>query len=350
MFTKILGSISILSLFVFFYFKPNVEKPFIFSESKLKGISFVAPHTQIGDTSFIQIKNINSDWISLMPYAFVPKDDFSVKFQQEKETSKKKHQWWGETPSGVRECIQKAHKQNIKVMIKPHLWLGWGEFTGHMDLKKEEDWNTFEKSFSKYILTFAELANEEKAEMFCIATEMEKHVSARPEYWINLIKEVKKVYSGKITYAENWDSYSKVPFWQELDYIGVDGYFPLSDAKDPSLKELQSGWKEHLKIMEKVANKYQKPILFTEIGYRSCDYSTQKPWETDFSLPENEKLQARAYEALFSQVWNKPWFAGIFIWKWFPIYSKNQKGRNRDSFTPQNKLALQHIFTNFSSN
>jgi hypothetical protein len=60
--------------------------------------------------------------------------------------------------------------------------------------------------------------------------------SQRPEYWSQLIKKIKKIYSGN--YAANWDDFDKVPFWNELDYIGIDAYFPLSDATTPSVLEL----------------------------------------------------------------------------------------------------------------
>lgn len=330
----------------FYFLSSQTTETYVYGGEKLKGVSFVAPSKPIADSCFKAVTNINAGWVSLMPYGFVRENTSTLIFSLENDSTQRNHQWWGETPNGVRQCIRLAKGQGLKVMMKPHIWLRWGEFTGHMTFKSEKEWEEFEKTFSAYILGFAKLSEEEGVELFCIATEMEKHVEARPEFWHKLITDVKKVYSGKLTYAENWDSFEEVPFWNELDYIGVDGYFPLSDHKNPDAKELKKGWEKHLKGLKKQASKYQKPILFTEFGYRSCDFSTQKPWDTDFSLPDNHRLQDRAYEVLFTSVWNEPWMAGGFLWKWFPVMSKNP--RHKDMFSPQGKPAEQTIKKHFA--
>ncbi len=317
------------------YDKP--KKPFIFKGQKAKGLSYVAPHKIIDSTHIQPVTNLGADFISFMPYGFVRENSPEFQYVSAKDTTKRGHVWWGETPDGVRECIKMAHAKNLKVMLKPHMWIGRGGFTGNLDFESEKDWTIFEKGYGNYILEFAKIAENEHAEIFCLATEMENSVEERPKFWNNLIVEIKKIYKGKLTYAENWDSYKKIPFWAQLDFIGVDGYFPVSDEKTPTISEIEKGWEKHKKALSSLAGKYQKPILFTEFGYRSCDFTAEKPWETDFSLPDNELAQANSYEAFFKTVWPEPWFAGVFIWKWFPFLDSNS--RRKDTFSPQNKLA-----------
>ena len=205
-------------------------------------------------------------------------------------------------------------------MIKPHAWVGRGGYTGDFELKTEKDWKNFEQQYSKYVLEFAKVADSTHAEIYCIATEFKKFVEKRPEFWKNLIVDIRKIYKGKLTYAENWDCYSKVPFWNELDYVGIDGYFPLSEERNPSLETIKNGWKKHIDDIGYFAAKIQKPVLFTEFGYQNTDFSTQKPWETMNHFPENDALQADAFRAVFSEVWQQKWFAGGFVWKWFPKF------------------------------
>jgi hypothetical protein len=332
-----------LFFFGIYFLRPLNEK-YIFEGEKVKGISFVAPPRKVGIEAMEAVKGLHSNWISLMPYGFVPKNNSELKFQEAEVSSDGDKHWWGESPKGIRECIRMAHEKDIKVMVKPHIWLGWNEFTGHLSFKTESDWLVFEKSYKKFLLAFAKISEEENAEMFCIATEMQNHIKERPEFWYALISDIRKVYKGKLTYAENWDVFEDVPFWSELDFIGIDGYFPLSKLKDPDEKGLMKGWKKHVGDIADLASSVKKPVLFTEIGYRSCDFSTEKPWEVNFTLPANEALQAKAYKAFFSEVWNQPYFAGAFIWKWFP----EMRHSNEDSFTPQGKKAEQVLREHFA--
>ena len=86
-------------------------------------------------------------------------------------------------------------------------------------MTNEDDWQVLENSYTQFILLYAMLAQEIDAELFCIGTELEKFIEKRPQYWSNLIKEIKKVYKGKLTYAANWDEFKRTPFWSDLDYI-----------------------------------------------------------------------------------------------------------------------------------
>ena len=222
-------------------------------------------------------------------------------------------------------------------MIKPQIWVWHGEFTGYIEMKTEANWETLEKSYTNFIMEYAHLAQEVKAEIFCIGTELEKFVENRPDYWDNLISEIKKVYKGKLTYAANWDEFKRTPFWGELDFIGVDAYFPVSESKTPTVEECLEGWNTHKPIIKELSDKFEKPILFTEFGYRSVDYTGKEPWKSDRSMTVvNLEGQTNTTKALFETFWKEDWFAGGFIWKWFHDY-ENSGGEQNSRFTPQNK-------------
>lgn len=308
------------------------EKPYRYAGAKINGVSFVAPRDSLADTTYLPVKQINAEWVALMPYGFT--EGGTPNFVYGKNNQWK---WWGESPRGVAHCVQMAHAKGLKVMLKPHMWIGHGTFTGHFDLTTEEEWKTFEEGYGKYLLEFARIADTTNVDLYCIGTEMQTFVKKRPQFWFKIIQDIRKIYKGQLTYAENWDSYQEVPFWKELDFVGIDAYFPLSEAQSPSVAELKKGWQKHLKAMGNFSSKMQKPVLFTEFGYTSSDYATRRPWETDRQQPANEALQARAYEALFEEAWSEEWMAGGFVWKWFP--DLRGQTRARDPFSPQNKPA-----------
>ena len=221
----------------------------------------------------------------------------------------------------------------------------FGNWVGGYDLETEEEWKEWEASYSGYILEAARIAEEEKVEMLCIGTEFKIASKKREQFWRELAKEVRKVYSGAITYAANWDEYEHVRFWDAVDYIGLDAYFPLVQAETPDVESLRKGWAEPFRKIELLNKVYGKPILFTEFGYRSIDNCGWKQWEFE-DIPFNQKVnlqaQQNAYQAFFEQFWDQPWFAGVFVWQWYTNDSKAGGDRNSD-YTPQNKPAEQLI-------
>ena len=78
-------------------------------------------------------------------------------------------------------------------------------------------------------------------ELFCIGTEL-SFASQKTDKWKELIQKVKTSYDGKLTYAANWDNYKNIKFWDDLDFVGIDAYFPLSYTTKPDLEELKNGW------------------------------------------------------------------------------------------------------------
>jgi hypothetical protein len=298
---------------------------------KINGVSLVASRDAIDSSHIVPISNVNANYASVMPFGFVRNlESAEVLYNTDR-------QWRGERVDGVKETIKHLHNANIKVMLKPQIWISRGEFTGDMIMSSEENWKTLENSYEGFILLYAQLAQDTNTEWFCIGTELYNFVSARPKFWSQLIQKVKTIYSGKLTYAENWDKVDKVTFWAEMDAIGADAYFPISEEKTPTVKASRLAWQPWKATLKNLNKTYKRPILFTEYGYRSLDYSGKKPWESH-RVDGNINLEAQnnLTTALFKEFWNEPWFAGGFIWKWFQNHA-DVGGIQNNRFTPQNK-------------
>ena len=294
------------------------------STFSIKGVSIVAPVNRIDSTALQPIVDINANSIVVMPYAFFSPENPVVKYNH-------KGQWWGESGDGVISCIELAHKNNLAVMLKPHLWIKNGMYTGAFMLKTDNDWKLWEDSYRNYILYFVNIADSMKAEMFCIGVELGNAVKERPHFWISLIDTIKKIYNGKLTYAANWDDYQNFPFWEKLDYIGIDAYFPLKKEATPNINSLKKEWEKYNDDLEKISNKKNRKVLFTEYGYRNVDYNAAEPWKENEGK-QNDEAQSNAYEALYQNFSGKKWFAGGFVWKWY-VDEGNHPKREVD-FTP----------------
>ena len=88
----------------------------------------------------------------------------------------------------------------------------------------------------------------------------------------------------------------------------------LTDQDGPDLADLLAGWQTHLERIERLHTRFDKPVLFTELGYRSATFAASKPWEwprPGESSDTDLQLQAACYEAFFRTFWDKPWFAGV---------------------------------------
>lgn len=322
-----LAIICILGLFFWLYAPKTITTP------KINGVSLVSPPRPVSDTTLLALKSIHADWVAVIPYAFSRKGEPSVTFDHER-------QWWGERTEGSVALITMAKQQGLSVMLKPHVWVMGEGWAGDFDLSDEADWVSWEKDYRAYILHQAILADSMGVEMLCIGTEYRKAVVKRPDFWVKLISEVREVYAGKLTYAANWDNYENVRFWSQLDFIGIDAYFPLDTAVKPSVQDLEIRWRPLVAELQQFSRKNQKPILFTEYGYQGLEHTVGNHWEIDKSrlCPD---CQAEAYEALYRAIWHQDWFVGGFFWKWHLV---RRPGRTLDAdFSPQDKPAIDVI-------
>lgn len=304
---------------------------------QINGVSLVASPEKLSTENVAEIQQLHANYVSVMPIGFVRSLNHpEISYDNER-------QWFGETKAGVKQYIQELHQQKLNVFLKPHIWIWHGEYTGDLQMKTEADWKTLETSYQKFILDFAHLAEENQVELFCIGTEMHQFVKQRPQFWKQLIQNIKKVYHGKLTYASNWDEYQDIPFWKGLDFIGVDAYFPISSEKTPTVNQAKKGWAKWKEVLQKFSAKEKRKILFTEYGYRSIDFAGKQPWNSDRNLTSvNQHAQKNLTQAVLETFWNEPWFAGGFVWKWYSD-SRERDWEKDTRFTPQHKSAEEVI-------
>ncbi|WP_139793961.1 glycoside hydrolase family 113 [Reichenbachiella faecimaris] len=299
---------------------------------KINGLCLVAPPYEVLLEHHTPILDVGANWVAIIPYAFCSPSQPKVSFDHPR-------QWQGETTKGITKAIQLAHQSNLKVMIKPHLWVSGQGWAGDLNYDNSNDIKLWKSSYTEYILHFAKVAQEHKVEMMSIGTEVRHITTNHPYYWMDLINQIRAVYKGSLTYSANWDNYENISFWDKLDYIGIDAYFPISESMTPTVEELlQKAQKTKLNIGN-FSNTHLKKVLFTEFGFKSTNYCTAGHWKSALGNQKPDfEGQANAYEAFFGTYWNEDWFAGGFAWKWH--YKHEEAGGITNyEFTPQNKLA-----------
>jgi len=313
-------------------------------EAKINGVNFVSPKQKVFVNCVMPTKRINANWVALCPFAFMAPNNPKVEYNVSKN-------WWGDKPEGICKLTAYAKTNNQKVLLKPHFWVEQQGWPGDYNLD-EKNWKLWENNYRAYMLKLARLADSLNIEMLSVGAEFKTATQKRAQFWSSLIDTVRKVYRGKLTYAANWDEYDKITFWNKLDYIGIDAYFPLTEDTTPSKEEMEQKWKSITTALDIFSKKNKKKIIFTEYGYRSINNCAWKQWQVEGS-PANKDInllaQQNAYEALFNVVWNEDWFAGGFLWKWYS--NDNGSGGTSDSdYTPQNKPSENIIKKWYSTN
>lgn len=298
------------------------------------GLNFVAPPRPFETDPMLEVKSVSADWVAVIPYAFTREGQPVLRYNPQGK------QWWGERPDGVRKTIELAHAAGVKVMVKPQVFVP-GSWTGKLDFESDSAWQAWEAGYRDYILLFADLAAEMDVDLFCVGTEFKISAKKREAFWRELIREVRTRFPGKITYAANWDDYPEMPFWDAVDFIGIDAYFPLSDNPTPTVKELVKAWEQPKQAMKAFSQQKGKPIVFTEYGYLTVDGCAGKTWELEAKIDNlaiNEQAQANALAALWQVFHKESWWKGGFLWKWFPEM-RGHEGYPEKDYTPQGKMA-----------
>jgi hypothetical protein len=231
-----------------------------------------------------------------------------------------------EREDGIERLSTQAHSLGMKVMLKPQVWTGRG-FPGDIDFTSAEDAKQWFAAYGLFVEFYAELARKIRADIFCVGVEFGKLVKYERE-WRALIARARRIYKGPLTYAANsGPEFETLAFWDALDYIGLNNYYPLPD--DLSTDKVVG-------IVETVQKKFRKPVIFPEAGYCSYEAPHRAPWDES---PRKLALedQARCYEALFKAFWAKPWFAGVYWWK---VGTNGFGGATDGSHTPWRKPAM----------
>jgi len=105
------------------------------------------------------------------------------------------------------------------------------------------------------------------------------------QHWSSLIRTTRQHYKGPLTYAANFDNYQNIDFWDQLDFIGINAYFPLRQFGDTTTTELgaqlDAGWKSiyaDINLLRERDTLDSKPVIFTELGYLFREETTFAPW------------------------------------------------------------------------
>jgi len=254
------------------------------------------------------------------------------------------HPYWDD----IGEVIAKAKAKGLYVMVKPHTVLSNSPENRNI---WNTDINTFKPSnffpdYKAYLTQLAEFATQNKVDAICIGTEM-NHIDWQfRDEWVDLITTVRLKFAGVFTYDALFNRWyydikdlDEVIFWDQLDFIGVSLYVPITTDDDASVETLKQGWFEDLGnwfeidnvivYLKNISNRYNKQIMVLEGGYPSITGGlyllNTNPSEEKYA---NYDLQSRGLDAYLSVLdENKEnWLKGVSLWEITPYMIRTEGG------------------------
>ena len=269
----------------------------------------------------------------------------------------------------LAEMVKRLHDNGIRVLFKPCLtpldgaWMGLVKFPSPDMLSqiqgvKTDYWSKWFKSFLEAEKYFAEFAERVGMDAMIIGAEY-YGTEGQNSQWLRVIEEIRKLYSGPITYEFTPASRKAydLNWFKELDFLSYSYYPPgveilpgqtssieaVRATPDHPLEEMV----EHLSLrkprIESISERFgNKPIAFTEYGVRSAHGCVMRPYDFLWDTPYDGQQQADFMEASFRTFWDLPQWMGFFWWKWDetqdrPQYAGDPNGDR--GFTIQGKPA-----------
>ncbi|MEO0052676.1 MAG: YCF48-related protein [candidate division WOR-3 bacterium] len=305
------------------------------------------------ETALVQMRfSTGINWVVIQPVWWMT------------DTGKSEIFWLPDSSPSDREIshiIRLARNLGIRVFLKPQLRCRSG-VSPLFHNPPDTLWFT---AYRRFILHYAEIGLRTGCELFAIGTGLDRTTDETWERaeWHRTIAQVRKVFRKAsqppaLTYGADWRTWRQIPFWQSLDYIGINAFFPLTADEPPyppsefppgSVDGLAWFWKH--KYLPEIENflsglDQPRPVLFTEIGYRSIDRCYLQPENDTQSGNYDPVAQRNSYIAAYHALAGRPWFAGWCFYAWQT--DTGDGGAGNTGYTPHNKKA-QEVMRKFNA-
>jgi len=243
----------------------------------------------------------------------------------------------------IKEMVTIAHEKGLKFALMMELnwdvmagpWVSWEESQRFwtesqeflhqkaMDIESNTAyWDAWFASYTEFALNQAAVAEESGADMLVIGKQINGAVNVgNMDRWKQLIAEVRKVYSGPISYAsytfQDYSQAEEFPY-EDMDVIILYLYNQIHEEDQPDITALVSAFEQyHDNQFEPLSKRFNKPILFLT-PFQSRDFGAKQEWfEPAAPAPEVGEdllIQAKLYEALFQSIQDEDWVAGVWTW------------------------------------
>jgi hypothetical protein len=239
------------------------------------------------------------------------------------------------TPEQLLRLIKHAKDRKLRVVLMPIVLLDNPRGNEWRGTIRPDSWTEWWDSYRQMQHHYSWIAQAGGVDLLVVGSEL---VSTEKftEEWRRTIRQVRRTYKGQLTYSANWDHYNRVPFWDDLDLMGMNSYYKLGDNEKVPVEEVVQRWTDIQKDLLAFQRKIGKPLILLEAGWCSLRNAAHEPWDyTKSNEPIDLDLQRKLYEGFFRAWHGNPSLGGFMIWEWPP----GEGGPKDKGYTPENKPA-----------
>lgn len=274
-----------------------------------RGLVYVCPGTDAmgtpaSDQAMANMAGTGANWVAInLPLAQATGDAVSVGADPTLTP----------TPTALAHAVATAHAQRLRVMLRPLVIAADGVTRDSFAPADPKAWL---ESYGQALAPYLEVAKTSQIELVSVGTGFSGIEASAP--WPGLIREARKGFSGALTYGASATNYQAVPFWSELDYVGVEAFFPLSSSRNPRESELAAGWKANVDAVQAWAKQGGggKPVLFTAVGVPALAGAAADPAHPAAGADPDPQVQEAAARTFFASMNGQFGIAGAFWYAW----------------------------------
>jgi hypothetical protein len=203
----------------------------------------------------------------------------------------------------IRVTLRPVLNENALVARNPQAW------RGSIEPQNRAAWF---RSYNKLLLPYAAAAQAGHAATFVLGTELVS-LEGAPQ-WQGLVRSLRSVYSGQLTYDQNHDEFGSYTANPPVPSHNVDAYPQFSLPDSASVARLTSSWKAWLGAHPLSV---RRELTLSEIGIDAVAGSYKEPWawRNTRTAPINTRVQAAWYQAACNAVSDQQIGGGIYWWE-----------------------------------
>jgi hypothetical protein len=219
------------------------------------------------------------------------------------------------SPSHIAVFLAVARQAHIRVTLRPVLnenaLIAQNPFAwrGSIQPQNRDAWF---RSYRRLLLPYAAAAQAGGAATFVLGTELDS-MEGSPQ-WAELVRSIRSVYSGQLTYDENYDEFSAGTAKLPVQSHDVDAYPELGVSPSASEAQLTGSWDAWLGAHPLAV---RRELTISEIGIDAVAGSYVNPWDWSgrANQPIDTHVQAAWYQAACNALSAEQIGGGIYYWE-----------------------------------